>query len=202
MANCIYVYGQEITGANTTTEQYQISGYMRTETYVYRTQMCVSRIHMWHTLIIIIIIIYHDFLPPSRRCSHVKSDYAHTIIKHTPLSPYTRHLGHDFQKLSPFHSLSQSHHVTTSHPSPSDNPPERGRAWRKNAWQCKNGHVILNHLHMHHGYPLLDIFRALSRSLQAPLTLCCPRPSSRHPSNLISVYSVLALHFRPPSTSF
>ena len=38
------------------------------------------------------IIIYHDFFPPSRRGSHVKSDFAHTIIKHSPLSKYTRHL--------------------------------------------------------------------------------------------------------------
>ena len=44
-----------------------------------------------------IIIIYHDFLPPSRKGSHSKSDYAHTIIKHTPLSPYTWHLHLNFQ---------------------------------------------------------------------------------------------------------
>ena len=46
---------------------------------------------------VIIIIIYHDFLPPPRRGSHVKSDNTHTIIQHTPLSPYTWHLRLDFQ---------------------------------------------------------------------------------------------------------
>ena len=29
----------------------------------------------------VIIIIYHDFLPPPRRGSHVKSDNTHTVIK-------------------------------------------------------------------------------------------------------------------------
>ena len=37
-------------------------------------------------IIIIIIITYHDFLPPSRRGIPVKSDYVHTIIKHTLLN--------------------------------------------------------------------------------------------------------------------
>ena len=36
-----------------------------------------------------ILIIYHDFLLPSRRGSHVKSDYEFTIIESTLLSPYT-----------------------------------------------------------------------------------------------------------------
>ena len=40
-------------------------------------------------LIVEEIIIYHDFLHPPRRGSHVKLDNAHTIIKHTLLSPYT-----------------------------------------------------------------------------------------------------------------
>ena len=36
-----------------------------------------------------IIVTCHDSLPPSRRSSHVKSDNARLIIKHTPLSPLT-----------------------------------------------------------------------------------------------------------------
>ena len=36
-----------------------------------------------------IIIIYLDCLPPPRRGSRVKSDNTHTIIKYTPISPYT-----------------------------------------------------------------------------------------------------------------
>ena len=38
-----------------------------------------------------------QFLPPSRRVSHVKSDYATTIIHHTPLSLYSKHLRLDFE---------------------------------------------------------------------------------------------------------
>ena len=38
---------------------------------------------------IILIIIYHDFLLPPRRGSHVKSDDTHTNNdQYTPLSPY------------------------------------------------------------------------------------------------------------------
>ena len=111
------------------------------------------------------IIIYHDFLPPSRKGSHVKSDYAHTIIKHTPRSPNTTHPPLDFQKFRPIYSVIQPHHVTASHPSPGDNPPERGKEVRKNAWPCKNGRVKLNNLHMYQGSPLVHIFRALSSSL-------------------------------------
>ena len=35
------------------------------------------------------IIICYDLLPPLRRGSHAKSDYTHTIIQHSPLSPFT-----------------------------------------------------------------------------------------------------------------
>ena len=37
-------------------------------------------------MIIIIIIIYHDFLPTPRRGSHVKSDNTHTVIRIHPLA--------------------------------------------------------------------------------------------------------------------
>ena len=48
-----------------------------------------QRVFRWlgNIIIIIKIIIYHDFLPPPSRGSHVKSDNTHTIIQHTPLSP-------------------------------------------------------------------------------------------------------------------
>ena len=36
-------------------------------------------------IIVIIIILYRDILPPSRRGSHVESDYAHTIVETHPL---------------------------------------------------------------------------------------------------------------------
>ena len=71
-------------------------------------------------------IIYHDFLPLSWRGRHAKSDYAHTIIKHTLLRPYIRHLRLDFQLLRHFCSLPPPHHVTASQPSPGWMPPEHG----------------------------------------------------------------------------
>ena len=92
------------------------------------------------------IIIYHDFLPLSRKGSHIKSDYAHTIIQQAPFSPYNRHLRLYFQKLHSFNSLPQAHQVTASHPFPGDSPPKRGRAVRKNAGLSKNARVKLNHL--------------------------------------------------------
>ena len=48
-------------------------------------------------IIIIMIIIYCEFLPPLRRGSHVKSDGTHTMVQHTPLSPYVSHMLLDFQ---------------------------------------------------------------------------------------------------------
>ena len=41
--------------------------------------------------------------------------------------------------------------LTVFHPSPGDNPPESGRAVRKNSWPSQNGRVTLNPLHMHQG---------------------------------------------------
>ena len=61
-----------------------------------------------------------------------------------------------------FHSLSQQHHVTASHPSPVITP-EHGRAVRKNTGPSKNGSVKLIQLYMYQGSPLFSILRALSR---------------------------------------
>ena len=72
-------------------------------------------VHINACMVHVHIIIYHDFLPPPRRFSHVKSDNT------TPISPYARHLRLDIQQLRPFFSLSQSHHVSASYPSPGDN---------------------------------------------------------------------------------
>ena len=108
-----------------------------------------------------------SWLSPSIKegCSHVKSDYAHTIIKHTPLSPYTRNLRFGFQQLRPFYILPQPHHVTASHPSPGNNHQSTGGQSERTKGDAKGNRVKLNHLHMHQDSPLLHIFRALSRSL-------------------------------------
>ena len=109
-------------------------------------------------IIMIIIIIYHDFLPPSRRDCHVKSGYAHTMIKHTPLTIHTRHLRLIFSSWAIFTVYMYRYPSLTCTgipPLTSDNPPERGRPVRKIAVPCKNGLVKRNHLHMHLGSPLL-----------------------------------------------
>ena len=46
--------------------------------------MIITTSHLSHTFNK-----YHEFIPPPRRGSHVKSDDTHTMIQHTPLSPYT-----------------------------------------------------------------------------------------------------------------
>ena len=86
----------------------------------------------------IIIIIYHDFLPSPRRPSHVKSGNTHTIIQHTPLSLYTRHLRHDFQYVCHFYSLPRPHHLTASHPTPGDNHRSTGRRSERTHGQAKS----------------------------------------------------------------
>ena len=125
-------------------------------------------------------------------------------------STNTHHLAHaytigtcaSFLVVVPVLQFTKPHQVTASHPSPGDNPIEHGRAVRKNAGSCKYGGVELNHLRIHQGSPHLPICRALLRNIHAPLSLCCSRPSSSHPSNRTSVYPVLAIHILPPSTRF
>ena len=109
-------------------------------------------------------IIYPDFLPPPRRGSHVKSDNTRSIIQHTPLSPYTWHLSHDFQfVVSSVYRVSQQHRVMASHPSPGDNHRSMGGRSER-ARPSKNGRVKLIQLHICQGSQLFPIFRALSRS--------------------------------------
>ena len=88
-------------------------------------------------IILIIIIIHHDFLPQPKSGSHVKSDNTHTVIKHTPLSPYNQHQYLDFQKLHPSYRLSQPHLVTASHSSPGDNHQSTGGQSERTQGQAK-----------------------------------------------------------------
>ena len=71
--------------------------------------------------------------PPWRRVSRVMSDYALTIIQHSPLSTDSLYPCLDFSScMRPFHILPQPHHVTASHRSPSVIPPDGWRTVRKN----------------------------------------------------------------------
>ena len=116
--------------------------------------------------------------------SHVKSDYAHTLTQHTPLSSYTRGVCSythrlDFQQLRPFNSLPQPHHVTASHPSSGDNQPEAERGVRKNAgprkiWPQRTQSSTYAPGFSTPSYLMLIVAQLLSSFL------CCPRPHSRY----------------------
>ena len=103
------------------------------------------------------------------RGSHIKSDYAHTVIKHTLLLahiPGTCTL--IFSSCNPFYSLSQPHHVTASHPSPCDNPPENGRRSRR------KGHAKMAALN--------SLIYICPRALHSFLSSAIERNLYRHPS--------------------
>ena len=64
----------------------------------------------------------------------IKHTHSH---QDTPLSPYTWHLSLDFRLLRPFYSLSQSHHVTPSLPSPCENHQSTGGRFERTQCQAK-----------------------------------------------------------------
>ena len=138
--------------------------------------------------------------------SHVKSYHASTIIQHIPLSPYTRHLAAScaliFSNCSHF-TVYQTSRLNSIPPYPGDKTPERRRAVRSNKGTIQNRPCETQSSTYAPGlstpsYPS----RPLSHSLHAPLSVCYPRPPSRHPSNLNSIYPLPALHLLPPSTLF
>ena len=142
----------------------------------------------------IVIIIYHDFLPPPWRCSHVKSDNTQTIINIHPLAHILDICTLIFSSCDLFYGLSQPHHVTASHPSPGDTHQNKEGGpkehWAKQKWQRSTHSVTY--------VPGLSTRSDLSRiDVQPPQSfLCCPRPPSHHPSRLTSV------SFVPASTYF
>ena len=79
----------------------------------------------------------HNSLPPSRRGSHVKSDYARTIIQHSLLNPYSSHLRLDFQSLCSLHTFPQQHRVTANHPFQGDKLPKRWTVVQKTQKEAK-----------------------------------------------------------------
>ena len=121
-------------------------------------------------------IICHDFLPQSRRSSHVKSDYACTIIKHSLLSPFTRHLCIDISSCTLLYSLPQWH------PTPLGNkPPEHRKAVRNSTGTKQNSLIALIYLPMpmaRHSFISLANYRAVSTVI----------PLSSHPSQGILTY--------------
>ena len=88
-------------------------------------------------LLILITIIYHDFLLPPRRGTHVKSDNTHIIINIHTLAHILDIFHLDSLYFRPFYRLSQPHHVTASNPSPGDNHQSTGGRSDRTQGQAK-----------------------------------------------------------------
>ena len=145
-------------------------------------------------------IICHDFFS-NKNGSYVKSDNAHTMIQHTPLSPYIRHLHLDFQWLCPFHSLSRQNHVMASYPSPGDKTTRAREGSPKldgtnQKWLCETQSVTCSL-----GLSILNYLSHIV--MQRPTSfLCCPQSPSHHPSCLTLDYLIPNLCLLPPPTPF
>ena len=147
-------------------------------------------------------IIYHDFLPPPRRGSHVKPDntHTHTIINIHPLARILDICALIFSIVEPSLQLIPTASCNCIRPLSRWWPPEHGRVTRKNTGPSKNGRVKLIQLHMYYGLSTLSDLLGIDAQ-KPPSFLCCPRPpSSHHPSSLTSVPIVPVLHWLPPST--
>ena len=110
-------------------------------------------------------LILYNFLPPSRRGSHVKSYYARTIIRLTTLSPYTKRL--DFYSCALLTVYPTPHHVPASvhRLSPRkecvawctkarEGRPKEHRAKRK--WPCETRSSIQYMQHPHPRWQWMD----------------------------------------------
>ena len=148
----------------------------------------------------IIIIIYHDFRPPPRRCSYVKSDNTHTIINIHTLAHILDICALICSSCAIF--TVYFNRIMLQHPTLLQVITTRGREGRpkehraKQNWPRETNSVIY--------VPELSTLSDLSRIVTQPPPsfICCPRPPSHHPSSLTSVSLVPALHFLPPSTLF
>ena len=102
-------------------------------------------------------------------------------IQHSPLSPYTRHIGAWISVVVPFYSSPQRHN-----PAPLQvlNHQRTGRRSERTLEPSKNGHVANNHLQMQQGSPFLPIIIPPQSSLWYPWS------HKHHLSNPTIVYPV------------
>ena len=133
----------------------------------------------------IMIIIYHDFLHPPRRGSHVMSD-THTTIQYTPLSTYTWVL--IFSNCAVFKVY--PNRIMKLHSTPLQVITIRAREGGPKKHTVKqNGRVKLNQLLYAPGLSTLSYLSLIFA--QPPLSFhCCTRLHSHLPSSLTSVYLV------------
>ena len=144
-------------------------------------------------------IIYHDFLPPPRRGSHVNSVNTHNH-QYTPLCPHTWRLRLDFQQLRPFTVYPNC--IMQLHPTLlqgiSTRARKRGPKERraKQSWQRETHSVIYICTSYYQGSTLFH------DAQPPPSFLCCPTPSSQNPFRLTLVSLDPPLYLFPPSTPF
>ena len=152
---------------------------------------------LWY--LIIMIIIYHDVLPPPRRGCHVKSDNTHT------LSSTIHPLAHILNTCTLIFSSCviftvYPNRVMQRHPTPLKVKTTRAREGGPKEHRAKHGRVKLIQLHMYQDSPLFPIFCALTRSLHRHSSVAQGHLHTIHPAYPVSL--VPALHLLPPSTPF
>ena len=110
----------------------------------------------------------------------------HTIIPHTPLSPYTRHLRHYFRQLHSFYSKPIPHHVMTSYTSPGDKPQSAGGQSKRTLYKAKSPHENQSSTYA----PVISnasyLLRIVVQSLVSSVS--CPMIALNHPFNITSVF--------------
>ena len=150
--------------------------------------------------IIIIIIIYHDFLLPIRRGSLVKSDNTHTIVNIHPLAHILDIWTFVFSSCALF--TVYPNRIMWGHPTPLQVITTRAQEGGLKEHRDKQKWPRETHLVTY--APGLSTVSDLSRiDAQPPLpSLCCPRPPSHHPFSLTLVSLVLALHLLLPWKPF
>ena len=119
------------------------------------------------------IIICHHYLPPSRRDSHVKSDYACTIIEHSPFSLHAGTFCGDIGSCTIFAVYPKC--IMQLLPTPLQVISHQSVRFSKRTQKpSKNGNVTLNPLHTHQISPLLPIFCALLHRALMPMAIFTP----------------------------
>ena len=137
----------------------------------------------------------HDFLPPPRRGSHVKSDNAHTQLSNTPLSPYAYLTTAPWASLvAPYLQFTPTSLQAITNRAREGGPKEHGQA-KMAAWNWCS-YICTRALHS-----FLCFTHCRAASAVIPLDTR-PRPPSHHPSSLTSVYLIPDLDLLLPSTPF
>ena len=164
--------------------------------YIYTMNNFIFKIYCKY----ILLVIYHDFLPPPMTGSHVKSDNTHTIINIHPLANIIDICALIFSSCALF--TDYPNRIMKRHNTPVKVITTRAREGGPKEYRAKQKWPRETHSVTYE--PWLSTLYDLSLiDAQPPLSLLsCPRPPSHHPSCLTSVSLVPGLHLLQPSTPF